>query len=150
MNKEITRLKQELEKTRSQLYVFYELTKAMRTTLRLDEITYIILTGLTANEGLRFNRAVVFFVDQKGKKINGFMGIGPIDSQEAKQIWHSIEKEKKNLYDLINNYNHIRENKEKPRFMELVKSLSFPSNKKSGLIFNILYQKDVIRANGNG
>ncbi len=34
--------------------------------------------------------------------------------------------------------------------MELVKSLSFPFSKKGGLIFNILYQKDVIRANGKG
>ncbi len=149
MNKEINKLKQELEKARSQLYVFYELTKAMRTTLRLDEITYIILTGLTANEGLRFNRAVIFFVDEKGKKISGFMGIGPIDSQEAAQIWHSIEEEEKNLYDLIDSYNRIRENKEKPRFMELAKSLSFPLNKKGGLIFNILYQKDVIRTKGS-
>lgn len=149
MNKEISKLKEELEKARSQLYVFYELTKAMRTTLRLDEITYIILTGLTADEGLRFNRAVIFFVEEKGKKIDGFMGIGPIDSQEATQIWHSIEEEKKSLYDLIDNYNRIKENKEKPRFMELVKSLSFPLNKKGGLIFNILYQKDVIQIKGS-
>ena len=148
MNKEIRRLKEELEKARSQLYVFYELTKAMRTTLRLDEITYIILTGLTANEGLRFNRAVIFFTDGKGKKIDGFMGIGPIDSQEATQIWHSIEKEKKNLYDLIDNYNRIRENKIKPKFMELVKSLSFPLNKKGGLIFDTLYEKDVVWIKG--
>ena len=149
MNKEIRRLKEELEKARSQLYVFYELTKAMRTTLRLDEITYIILTGLTANEGLRFNRAVIFFTDGKGKKIDGFMGIGPIDSQEATQIWHSIEKEKKTLYDLIDNYHRVKENKEKPKFMELVKSLSFPLNKKGGLIFDILYKKDVIWIKGS-
>ena len=148
MNKEISKLKEELEKAHSQLYVFYELTKAMRTTLRLDEITYIILTGLTANEGLRFNRAVIFFADAKGKKINGFMGIGPIDAQEATQIWHSIEEEKKNLYDLIDNYNRIKENKEKPKFMELVKSLSFPLNKKGGLIFDTLYEKDVVWIKG--
>lgn len=149
MNKEIARLKEELEKTRSQLYVFYELTKAMRTTLRLDEITYIILTGLTANEGLRFNRAVIFFIDQEGKKINGFMGIGPIDSQEATRIWHNIEKEKKNLYDLIDNYNRIRDNKESPKFLELVKSLSFPLNKKGGLISEVLYKKNIVRVKGN-
>ncbi len=143
MNKEIDKLKEELEKVRSQLYVFYELTKAMRTTLRLDEITYIILTGLTANEGLRFNRAAIFFVDDKNKEINGFMGIGPIDSQEATRIWQSIEEEKKNLYDLIDNYNRIRENKERPKFLELVKSLTFPLNEKSGLIFDTLYKKDL-------
>ena len=54
---EVAKLKKELERSRFQLYIFYELTKAMRTTLRLEEITYIILTGLTAHQGLGFNRA---------------------------------------------------------------------------------------------
>lgn len=148
MQEEIRNLKAELEKARSQLYVFYELTKAMRRTLRIDEITYIILTGLTANEGLRFNRAAIFFTDQETKKINGFMGIGPIDNQEATQIWHSIEEEKKNLYDLIDNYHRIKENEVKPPFMQLIQSLSFPLNKRGGLLFNALYKKDVIHIKG--
>jgi diguanylate cyclase (GGDEF)-like protein len=75
------------------------------------------------------------------------MGIGPIDSKEATQIWRSIEKEKKNLYDLINNYHRIKENKLKPKFMELVESLSFPLNKKGGVLFNSLGKKEVIRIN---
>ncbi len=148
MQEEIRNLKAELEKARSQLYVFYELTKAMRRTLRIDEITYIILTGLTAHEGLRFNRAAIFFTDQETKKINGFMGIGPIDNQEATQIWHSIEEEKKNLYDLIDNYHRIKENEVKPPFMQLIQSLSFPLNKRGGLLFNALYKKDVIHIKG--
>ncbi|MFH1519392.1 MAG: sensor domain-containing diguanylate cyclase [Candidatus Omnitrophota bacterium] len=148
MKEEIKNLKAELEKARSQLYVFYELTKAMRRTLRIDEITYIILTGLTAHEGLRFNRAAIFFTDQETRKINGFMGIGPIDNQEATRIWHSIEKEKKNLYDLIDNYHHIKEDKVKPPFMKLIQSLSFPLDKKGGLLFNALYKKDVIHIRG--
>ena len=73
MERETKKLKEELEKMRFQLYIFYELTKAMRTTLRLEEITYIILTGLTAHQGLGFNRAVIFFVDKEEKKIKGLM-----------------------------------------------------------------------------
>jgi diguanylate cyclase (GGDEF)-like protein len=144
MGDEIKRLQEELERTRFQLYFFYELTKAMRLTLKLDEITYIILTGLTAHEGLGFNRAVIFFVDEEEKKLKGSMGIGPVDSKEADEIWHHIEEEKKDLYDLINDYSRIRENKIKPRFMEFVRSLSFPLSRESGLIFDALYEKKIL------
>jgi len=149
MEEEVIRLKEELEKVRSQLYVFYELTKAMRTTLRLDEIIYIILTGLTAHEGLRFNRAAIFFVNEQEKKITGFMGIGPIDSKEAGQIWQSIEEEKKDLYDLIDNYNRVKEEEIKPKFLEFIRSLSFDLDKKSGLIFNILSDKSCLHVKEN-
>ena len=64
MEEDIKKIKEELEKTRSQLYILYELNKAMRTTLRLEEIVYIILTGLTAHEGLSFNRAILFLADE--------------------------------------------------------------------------------------
>ena len=50
--KELNKLREDIEKVRSQFFIFYELTKMMRTTLRLDEIVYIILTGLTAGQGL--------------------------------------------------------------------------------------------------
>ncbi len=129
---------------RSQLYVFYELTRAMRTTLRLDEITYIILTGLTAGQGLGFNRAVLFLVDEETNKIQGFMGIGPMDAREAETIWRSIEEEQKDLYALIENYRHIQQNKLKPKFLEFVRSLSFPLNKESGLIFDILAKQHAL------
>lgn len=141
---EVKKLKEELEKVRSQLYVFYELTKAMRTTLRLEEITYTILTCLTAHEGLAYNRAVIFFADEDNKNINGFMGVGPIDAQEASEIWRHIEKEKKDVYALIDNYREIKKENLKPKFMKFIQSLSFPLNKESGLIFNAFYQKDTL------
>ena len=144
MREKLRKLKAELEKVRSQLYVFYELTKAMRTTLRLDEITYIILTGLTANQGLGFNRAAIFLTDTENKEIRGYMGIGPISSEEANQIWGNIEQEEKTLYDLIDNYRHIKNNSHQPKFMELIRALRFPLNKKSGLIFEILKRKKSI------
>ncbi|MBN3039835.1 MAG: sensor domain-containing diguanylate cyclase [Candidatus Omnitrophica bacterium] len=141
MEKEVQKLKDELERLRFQLYFFYELTKAMRITLRLEEITYIILTGLTAHEGLGFNRAVIFFLDNQGKRLNGYMGIGPMDAKDASEIWHHIEEAKKDLYDLIDDYNRIKDNKNKPRFMKFVQSLSFSIVKKNNLIKQILKNK---------
>jgi diguanylate cyclase (GGDEF)-like protein len=137
----IKKLQEELEKTRAQFYIFYELTRAMRTTLRLDEIVYIILTGLTAHQGLSFNRAILFLIDEENKAINGFMGIGTMDTQEANNIWHSIEDQKMDLYDLISTYNRIKEDSLHPKFMEFAQSLSFPLKKESGIIFDAVFEK---------
>lgn len=144
MEEDIKKIKEELEKTRSQLYILYELNKAMRTTLRLEEIVYIILTGLTAHEGLSFNRAILFLVDGETKKINGFMGIGPMYMQEATSIWRSIEQQKMDLYDLIKTYHRIKEETVKPKFMEYVQSLSFDLNESSGFLYSTLWERGTL------
>jgi len=149
MEEDIKKIKEELEKTRSQLYILYELNKAMRTTLRLEEIVYIILTGLTAHEGLSFNRAILFLVDEDAKKINGFMGIGPMYMQEATSIWRSIEQQKMDLYDLIKTYHRIKEETVKPKFMEYVQSLSFDLNEKSGFLYNVLWERGTLHIKGD-
>lgn len=139
MNDIIQRLQKELDKVRSQLYIFYELNKAMRTTLRLDEITYIILTGITAHAGLGFNRAVLLFLDNDKKNVQGFMGIGPMNSKESGAIWHSIEKDKKNLYDLIDNYNFIKTSKNMAYlFIEFIRSLTFEYCSENKILFDSL------------
>ncbi|MFH1767563.1 MAG: diguanylate cyclase [Candidatus Omnitrophota bacterium] len=137
---EIKSLKEELEKIRSQFYVFYELTQAMRTTLRLDEIAYIILTGLTAQQGLGFNRALLFLIDRPKNIIQGFMGIGPIDTEEANKIWSLIEDQKMDLYALIETYNRIKRGQIRHKLMELTRSLEFPLNEKAGLLYETLYE----------
>lgn len=149
MEENIKKLKEDLEKARSQLYILYELNKAMRTTLRLDEIVYIILTGLTAHEGLSFNRAILFLVDEENKKINGFMGIGPMYMQEANTIWRSIEQQKMDLYDLIKTYHHIKEETVKPKFMEYVQSLSFDLNEESGFLYSALWERGTLHIKDN-
>jgi len=143
MEKQIQSLKNELERARAQLYIFCELTKAMRTTLRLEEITYIILTGLTSHEGLGFNRAAIFFTDEENKRLNGFMGLGPMDNEEASQVWRNIQEENKNLYDLINNYSQLKQNNIKSKFMDLISSLSFEVCGEKNLLSQALNNEEI-------
>ncbi|MFH0826491.1 MAG: sensor domain-containing diguanylate cyclase [Candidatus Omnitrophota bacterium] len=93
--------KQGLERTKTELGILYEISNAMRTTLRLDEILYIILTGVTAHTGLGFNRALLFLVNEREGLVEGKMGIGPETGEEANRIWKQIEQEKMDLDDLI-------------------------------------------------
>ena len=99
---ETGKLKIELERTKVELGILYEISNAMRTTLKLDEILYIILTGVTAHTGLGFNRAMLFLVNEKEEIIEGKLGIGPENGEEANAAWTKIEQEKMDLEDLIN------------------------------------------------
>lgn len=101
---DLNKLKHELERTKTELAILYEISNAMRTTLKLDEILYIILTGVTAHIGLGFNRAMLFLVNERDGLIEGKMGIGPESGEEANQIWRHVENEKMDLDDLINAY----------------------------------------------
>lgn len=101
---EVDKIKEQLERTKMELGILYEISNAMRTTLKLDEILYIILTGVTAHIGLGFNRAILFLVNEKEKIIEGKMGFGPETGEEANRVWTEIEEEKMNLEDLISAY----------------------------------------------
>jgi diguanylate cyclase (GGDEF)-like protein len=97
----INNLKNELAKKKAELDIFYEISNAMHTTLRLDEIFYVILTGVTAHVGLGFNRALLFLINESAGIIEGKMAIGPESGEHASSIWKNIEQAKMDLDDLI-------------------------------------------------
>jgi diguanylate cyclase (GGDEF)-like protein len=98
------KIERELERARVELGMLYEISNAMRTTLKLDEILYIILTGVTAHIGLGFNRAMLFLVNENDGLIEGKMAIGPENGEEANRIWTQIESDKMDMEELIRAY----------------------------------------------
>lgn len=130
---ELNKVKLELEKTKSELAILYEISNAMRTTLKLDEILYIILTGVTAHIGLGFNRAVLFLANEKENIIEGKMAIGPESGEEANRVWKYVEQEKMDMEDLINAYKvsgPIRET----AFTQQVQHIKVSMQEKSNLL----------------
>ena len=66
---------EKLTRTQKELEILYDISNAMRTTLELNHILYIILTGVTSHAGLGFNRAVLFLVNKKERVLEGKMRI---------------------------------------------------------------------------
>jgi diguanylate cyclase (GGDEF)-like protein len=128
---ELNKLKQEIERTKTELTILYEVSNAMRTTLRLDEILYIILTGVTAHAGLGFNRAILFLVNEKDRIIEGKIGIGPEDGEEANRVWKRIEQEQMDLEDLISAYKFSKNTLESG-FNQQVRRLKIPLDEQNG------------------
>jgi len=62
---ETSRLVQGHERSVRQLSTLCELNKTLLTTVHLERIFQMTLTAITIREGLGFNRAMLFLVDEK-------------------------------------------------------------------------------------
>ena len=121
-----------LDRIRAELSIFYEIGNAMRSTLNLEEILFIILTGVTSHEGLGFNRAVLFLINEKENTLEGKMGIGPHSGEDAGRIWTKIETEKMTLEDLIARYRHYK--KGDSELDKIVRGIKIPLREDGGVL----------------
>ena len=94
VEKELIRRNQELSR-------LFFISSAMRGTLDLDKLLRMILTAVTMGDGLGFNRAILFLVDEDKNVLRGAMGVGPASYDEAFHIWHKISLEQKTLPDIM-------------------------------------------------
>jgi len=132
MDKDKT-LRLALERMEREFSMLYEISNAMRTTLKLDQVLYIILTALTAHEGLGFNRAMLFLVNEKENVLEGVMGMGPHSAEEAGKIWHAISQKKMTLEDFISAYDTFRKGTES-KLNNLVKGIKIPLREDMGIL----------------
>jgi len=123
----------ELERINWELSLLYEVSNAMRTTLKLDQIFYIILTALTSHEGLGFNRAMLFLVNEKESVLEGVMGIGPHTAEDAGKIWHAVASSKMSLEQLIESYATFKKDPES-KLNSIVKGIKIPLREDMGIL----------------
>lgn len=122
----------ELRRARHELFLFSEITNAMRTSLKLEHILYAILTSVTAKDGLGFERAFLFLVDNNKRNLVGKMAIGPISGQKSDKIWNQIKEEKKDLNDLVASYEELSKDLYRG-LSRLVRKISIPLKEEAGI-----------------
>jgi len=116
-----------------ELQVLYEISCAMRTTLELPHILYIILTGVTSHSGLGYNRAVLFLLNEQKNRLECQMAIGPKSGEHASKIWEYIDKENQNLDDLIR-AEKVKETYSESALFHELKGLEFPLDRTDFLL----------------
>jgi PAS domain S-box-containing protein len=84
VEKELIRKNQELSR-------LFFINSVIRSTLELDKLLKMVLTVVTMGDGLGFNRAILFLVNEEKNVLQGKMGVGPASAEEAKNIWLSME-----------------------------------------------------------
>lgn len=95
------RVEKELLRRNQEFSRLFFISSAMRGTLELERLLRMILTAVTMSDGLGFNRAILFLVDEEENVLKGAMGVGPSSPGEAGEIWGRLSIEKKTLSDIM-------------------------------------------------
>lgn len=101
------RYQRQIEQANFRINLLHQLTMKMNSAylsmVELDEILQAILIGITAEEGLGFNRAFLALFDERGEILEGKMGIGPGCRDEAGRIWQEMQERDLRIGKLIEN-----------------------------------------------
>ena len=104
---------QRLEATNVRTQFLHQLNLKMNTAYlssgELDNVLQAILVGITAGEGLQFNRAFLALFDQEHQVLQGRLAIGPSSREEAGRVWEEIKIKNMHLSDIIHNFKNSRQ-----------------------------------------
>ena len=91
------RIEKDLVSKNAVLSKLMMISSAMRGTLELNKLLRMVLTAVTMGDGLGFNRAMLFLLDEERNTLRGAVGVGPSSHEEAWEIWSRLTTEQKSL-----------------------------------------------------
>ena len=101
------RYQEDLEKAHFRIQLLHQLSLKMNSvylsTVELEEILQAILVGITAEEGLRYNRAFLAIFDEDGNVLEGRLAIGSECREEAGRIWAELRHKKLDFLEIVQN-----------------------------------------------
>ena len=100
------RYQKQLELTNFRTQFLHQLNLKMNSaylnSIELDTVLQSILVGITAEEGLKFNRALLLLFDSNNTELQGKMAIGPLCRADASRVWNEIKVNNLHLTDILN------------------------------------------------
>lgn len=81
-----------------------KMNTAYLTSVELDDVLQALLVGITAGEGLQFNRAFLALFDLDHQVLQGRLAIGPSSWEEAGRVWEGIKIKDLHINDIIQNF----------------------------------------------
>lgn len=121
-------------------------TEQLRKKFRMFDKAYIInsisdivqaaLVAITAGQGLRFNRAFLFFADREERLLSGIQAIGPDSTEEAGAIYSLFNETPKTLTEMIEQYRRLTDTDSAVN--ELVKGIQIPLEDTDNILIRVL------------
>lgn len=81
-----------------------QISQTMQGILDTNRLLYTILTCVTAGTGLGFNRAILFQANTETNTLEGKMGVGPANQEEATRIWSELARKNPSVDDILAQY----------------------------------------------
>jgi len=138
---------QKLEITNYRTQFLHQLNLKMNTaylsTVELDDVLQAILVGITAGEGLQFNRAFLALFDENHRALQGRLAIGPSSREDAGRVWEEIKIKDLHLTDIIQNFKEslTDSNQEVNR---IIRGLSVPAASEEHILISACIQRKSI------
>ncbi|MFC1549489.1 PAS domain S-box protein [Nitrospirota bacterium] len=95
------RVEKELIRRNQELSRLFFISSTMRGTLDLDRVLHMVLVTVTMSDGLGFNRAVLFLLDEENQTLRSELGVGPSSHEEASKIWNELSRESRGLRKIM-------------------------------------------------
>ncbi len=86
-----------------------KMNSAYLSSVELDDVLQAILVGITAGEGLQFNRAFLALFNEDHQTLQGRLAIGPSSREEAGRVWEEIKIKNLHLNDIIQNFKNSQQ-----------------------------------------
>lgn len=122
----------------------HELGSVLQSSVDLDEVLSVALTAITAGKGFGMNRAFLLLVDRDTGYLNGYLGIGPRNLEEASQVWHEIIQNDMDLQTLAQNFRLNKLSSERAKFHDVLEQLTIPLSQKEHIVIKALDGKTPI------
>lgn len=111
-----------------QYNILNQISKTVASTLDLNKILKIILTGVTLGDGFGFNRAFLFFIDRHSKNLKGRMAVGPSSAEDAWKVWSEIQDKNYSLEEFLSSEKFESE-QQFSALDEKIRNISIPVDK---------------------
>jgi len=140
----------DLKESVNQLLIINEVSNVLATTLNTENIFKIILTGITAGQGLGFNRAFLLLRDENKNELFGKMAVGPSSTEEAFRIWKELSDKKQSLKEILTSYLRS-ENQEEVKdtgVNSIVRKLRVPLRDKGNILVEAMDKRKPFNLSG--
>jgi signal transduction histidine kinase/DNA-binding response OmpR family regulator len=120
-----------------------KMNSAYLNSIELDSVLRSILTGITAEEGLKFNRAFLLLFNDDHSKLQGTMGIGPPCKADAERVWDEIKEKDLHLTDILQNVK-TSSNRHASELDKIVNSLTVPASDQEHILIQACNRRESI------
>lgn len=142
----------DLENANFRIQLMHQLSLKMNSVYlnssELDEILQAILVGITANEGLRFNRAFLAMVDSESQMLKGHLAIGPRCREEAWKVWSELQQKQLDFLGVINDVKQCGVGNEDMGLNRLIKGLQIPLRESGHILIRAAMERRSITVVG--